>query len=181
MSSRTWTWITSLAAVAWLGGAALAAAVWLGGAAQAAPPERMGPPPHGRMAPHLAEALGLSDEQQAAVEALQREQMESLRPVMEQQRQLHEAFQAALEAPGPDPAEVGRKALAMHAGMKKMKAAHDAFRERLAGLLDASQKEKLKVLEESGLLPGPGRHPFGTGGPMGLMRHPQPPPDAPRE
>lgn len=170
MSSKTWTWMTSVAALAWLGGAALAA-----------PEERVGPPPHGMMAPHLARALGLSGEQQAAVEALQREQREAVRPAMEQQRQLHEAFQAALEAPDPDPADVGRKALAMHAGMKKMRAAHDAFRERLAGLLDASQKEKLKVLEESGLLPGPERHPFGPGGPMGLMRHPQPPPDAPQE
>ena len=171
MSSKTCTWIASLAALAWLGGAALAA-----------PQERMGPPPHG-LAPHLAKALGLSDEQQAAVEALQREQLEALRPVMEQQRQLHEAFQAALEAPNPDPADVGRKALAMHAGMKKAKAAHDAFRERLAWLLDASQKEKLKVLEDSGLLPGPERHGFGPGpgGPMGMLRHPQPPPGAAQE
>lgn len=169
MSHRSFTWIAGLAAVAWLGSVAVAA-----------PPERSGPA-HG-MGPRLAKALGLSEEQQAAVEALQREQMESLRPAMEQQRKLHEAFQAALEAPGPEPAEVGRKALAMHAGMKQLQAAHAAFRERLASLLDAGQKQKLELLEDSGLLPGPGRHGPGPGGPMGTKGpHHPPPPDGPQE
>ncbi len=171
MNRRSFAWIAGLAAAAWLGGVALAAQ------------ERPGPPPHG-MGPQLAKALGLSEEQQAAVEALHREQGEAMKPLMEQQRQLHEAFQAALEAESPDPAEVGRKALAMHAGMKKVEAAHAALHEKLVALLDAGQKEKLKALEESGLMPGPGRHGFGPGpgGPMGRMgHHPPPPPDAPQE
>jgi Spy/CpxP family protein refolding chaperone len=175
MSSKTWTWIASLAALA-----------WLGGVAAAAPPERTGGPPHepGQHGPgpQLERLLGLSAEQKTAFEALQREQHEALRPLLEAQHELGQAFHAALEAKDPDPADVGRKAIAMYAGMQRLKAAHEGLHERLAALLDAGQKEKLKLLEESGALRGgPGMHGFGHGpdGPFGMMGHlpPPPPPD----
>lgn len=168
MSSKTWTWIASLAALA-----------WLGSGAAAAPPERTGAPQHGQQ---LQRLLGLSEEQTTAFEALQREQHEALKPLMEEQHRLGQAFHAALEAKDPDPADVGRKAIAMQAGMERVKAAHEAFRDRLVALLDAGQKEKLKLLEESGALPGHGPHGFGhgPGGPFEMMGHvpPPPPPDA---
>ena len=66
----------------------------------------------------LAERLGLSEDQQAQLKALREKDREASRPLFEAARQAHEAFREALEAANPDPAAVGRAALAMHAAEK---------------------------------------------------------------
>src|SRR3954469_13436806 len=92
----------------WMTAAALAAST-----AFAAPPTPPQPPAHPRMpgmAAQLAAALGLSDDQKAQLETMQKEQMESARPLFEKQRTLEREMETLLAAPSPDPATVGKKA-----------------------------------------------------------------------
>jgi Spy/CpxP family protein refolding chaperone len=152
--------------------AALAvAALTCVGSLQAQPP---GAPRHGRelgpggpggpgFGPRLAEELGLSDEQKAQLEAMFGKQREALRPLMENARQAHEAFQAALDAENADATAIGQAALAMKAAEGKLRAAHDAAFEELKAILTPEQAAKLEQERAQHKGPGPGG--FGRRGP----------------
>src|SRR5688500_14142901 len=97
------------------GVATVAAMVLAAALAPVARAERPDGPTHGRwVGPegHMAERLGLTEEQRGQVEALRAKDREALRPLREAARQTHEAFREALEAPSPDVAAVGQAALA---------------------------------------------------------------------
>jgi Spy/CpxP family protein refolding chaperone len=154
MSRRT---VTALAAV-------LAAAGLLSLAhAGERPDGPHGGPGFGPDPARLAERLGLSEDQQAQLKALREKDREASRPVFEAARQAHEAFREALEAANPDPAVVGRAALAMHAAEKKARASREAAFEAMKAILTPEQLEKLEQgREEFGHRRGPGgRRPGG--------------------
>jgi Spy/CpxP family protein refolding chaperone len=106
--------------------------------------------------PHLAEALGLSDDQKAQVDALHARQRETMKPLMDAAHQAREAFHSALETDGADPATVGQAALAMHAAEKNLRAAHEAAFQEMKSILTPEQQAKLEQVKEQR---GPGRGP----------------------
>src|SRR5262245_41371051 len=164
---------------AWMRGAAAAAlalvlavgmAAW--GQEPGGPPGRprgdRGPGGPGGDGPPLDRILNMTPEQKTAWDALRKEQREAMRPLWDEQRRLDDQLRDALEAPNPDPAAVGQRAIALHAARKRMKAEADRFHQRLVDLLDAQQKEKLAMFEqmrERGPAPG------GMGGPEAPPPH----------
>jgi Spy/CpxP family protein refolding chaperone len=101
----------------------------------------------GRADAALAESLGLSDQQKADWRALHEKQREEMKPVMEEGRALRKRLREAVEAASPDATAVGEATLALEAHRKKVRAEREAFRQKLEGVLDPAQKEKLKAFE----------------------------------
>ena len=120
------------------------------------PPARGFDPHFGPDPSRLAARLGLSDEQQAQVEAMRDKHRETLRPMMESARQADRSFRSALEGENPEATAVGQAALAMHAARQKVQAAHEAIREEMKAILTPEQREKL---EQTRARFGPGRGP----------------------
>lgn len=111
-------------------------------AAQPGPMRRQGPP----VPPDSAlKSAGLSDAQIASVHDLVAARDAKLADVQPQLGPAHEALRAALEAATPDPATVGKAALAAHALEVKVRAADDAFRAAFEALLTPEQLAALKV------------------------------------
>ena len=160
--------MTRKSAIVTVAAAALAALPWVGVVQAQEPPgpaqgREFGPGGPG-FGPHLAEELGLSDDQKAQLEALRGKQHEELRPLMESARQAHEAFQTALDGDNADAAAIGQAALAMKAAEKKLRAAHDAAFEELKAILTPEQAAKLEQARAQHKGPGsPGG--FGRRGP----------------
>jgi Spy/CpxP family protein refolding chaperone len=121
----------------------------------------------------LAESLGLTDQQKAEWNALHEKQREEMKPVMEEGRALRKRLREAVEAASPDATAVGEATLALEAHRQKARAQREAFRQKLEGLLDPAQKEKLKAFE-SGRRTGMGRE--GRRGHRLHRRPPQAPP-----
>jgi Spy/CpxP family protein refolding chaperone len=118
--------------------------------AQGPPP---GPPPHHD---RIANALGLSAEQQAAWEAAHKSFWTTTRPMREQARELRKEIDALIAQGNPDPAVVGQKTIALHGIHQQIKAAHDAMDSAIASMLTPEQKLKLDALKAA--------HPMGHRG-----------------
>lgn len=118
------------------------------------PPGRGFDPHFGPDPSRLAERPGLSDEQQAQLEAMRDKNRETLRPLMESARQADHSFRAALEAENPEATAVGEAALAMHAARQKVRAAHEAVFQEMMAILTPEQRDKL---EQARTLFGAGR------------------------
>jgi Spy/CpxP family protein refolding chaperone len=99
---------------------------------------------------HLAEALGLTDEQKTQLEALRTRQRETLKPLMDSARQAHDAFRQKVDADSADAAAVGQAALAAHAAEKKLQAAHEAAFEEMKSILTPEQRDQLAKMHEHG-------------------------------
>ena len=141
-----------------------AAALALGGWVAMAQAQGPGSPaPHERAwgggfggGPRFAEALGLSDDQKAQLQALRSKQRETIKPLMDAVRQSHDALGKTMEADSPDAATVGQAALALHAAEKKLRAAHEAAFEEMKAILTPEQQAKLEQMKEKGPRRGPG-------------------------
>jgi Spy/CpxP family protein refolding chaperone len=145
-------------------------------AAQGRPPQppaggrdmrRPGPPPGER----LAQLLELTDAQRATWEAAQQEMQKTGRSVHDEVDGLQQQMQQAMSAANPDPAAVGKLAIAIHRAHDKMKSAHDQAEEQLAATLTPEQRVKFDAWKAS-RPPGP---PPGMG--PGFGPPPPPPPD----
>ena len=123
----------------------------------------------GRRGAALADALGLTEQQKADWTALHEQQREQMKPLMEEGTALRNKLREAVEAASPDPRTVGEATLALEAHRQKARAQREAFRQKLEGLLDPAQKEKLKAFE-AGRRAGTGRE--GRRGPR-VPRHPR--------
>jgi Spy/CpxP family protein refolding chaperone len=95
----------------------------------------------------LAEYLGLTEPQKADWRALHEQRREQMEPMREEGRALRKKLREAVEAASPDATAVGQVTLALEAHHKKMSAEREAFRQKLEGLLDPAQREKLKAFE----------------------------------
>ena len=94
----------------------------------------------------LADFLNLTDAQQAQVEALRQTMRAATEPLHEQLKANHEAMRAAVEA--GDAAKAGALAVAGHQLAQQIKAARDAFRTGVDGVLTADQKARFAVYQE---------------------------------
>jgi hypothetical protein len=100
------------------------------------------------MADHLAERLDLNEEQKASLKTFVEQFHNEIAPIREQNRALHEEIQKELEAGNPNATAIGERVIAAHANREKMKAAHDAFKERLGSILNEEQKKDLEEMHE---------------------------------
>ncbi|HYO12179.1 MAG TPA: Spy/CpxP family protein refolding chaperone [Thermoanaerobaculia bacterium] len=107
---------------------------------------------HGRggegMAEVMAERLALNEEQRASLKTFVEQLHAEIEPLREQVRTLHEENRKELESGSPNATAIGEREIAAHAIRQKMRAAHDAFKERLGTILDEEQKEKLGEMHE---------------------------------
>lgn len=104
----------------------------------------------------MAEYVGLTEEQQATWKSLHEQEKTEMQPLMEQGRELHQRLRTAMDAENPDPTAVGAATLALRQHREKVKAAHEAFQQRLRGVLNDDQKAKLDAFKASHR-GGPGR------------------------
>ena len=97
----------------------------------------------------MAEYLGLTEEQQATWKSLHKQEKTEMQPLMQEGRELHQRLTAAMDAENADPSAVGTAALALKQHREKIKAAHEAFQQRLRGVLNEDQKAKLDAFKAS--------------------------------
>src|SRR5260370_4435926 len=90
--------------------------------------------------PRMAEYLGLTEEQQATWKSLHKQEKTEMQPLLQEGRELHPRLTADLDAENADPSAVGTAALALKQHREKIKAAHEAFQQRLRGVLHESTK-----------------------------------------
>jgi Spy/CpxP family protein refolding chaperone len=95
----------------------------------------------------LAEYLGLDAQQTAAVQQLQQQHREQMKPAWEEGRELRRKLREATEAEKPDAQAVGEATLALKAHHERMKADRAVFEQKLAALLTPEQKQKLDALK----------------------------------
>lgn len=101
-----------------------------------------------RMVPVLSETLNLTEELTAAWEKIREGTRATVKPLLEQARQLREEIRTALEAGGADPATIGTKVIAAHELQGKVRAARDADREAFRALLTGDQQARLDAFEK---------------------------------
>jgi Spy/CpxP family protein refolding chaperone len=95
----------------------------------------------------LAEYLGLDAQQKAALQQLQQQHRDEMKPLWDEGRELRSKLRAATEAEKPDAQAVGEATLALKAHRERMKADRAAFEQKLEGLLTPDQKQKFEALK----------------------------------
>jgi Spy/CpxP family protein refolding chaperone len=108
--------------------------------------------PPGQMRPNHDEIktyLNLSDSQVQALEQIQQQQMDSVRPMMQQIGQKHGALNDLLQKGGADPAAVGKLVLEIDALQKSISQKQTSFADQARSSLTADQKMKLKALDDT--------------------------------
>ncbi|HEV2721299.1 MAG TPA: periplasmic heavy metal sensor [Thermoanaerobaculia bacterium] len=95
----------------------------------------------------IAKYLELTPDQIAAWKQIHADTAATLRPLAASQRDTRQQLEAALKAPSPDPAAVGKLAIALHATRGQIKAARDDQRAKLVATLTPEQKTKFEALE----------------------------------
>ena len=96
---------------------------------------------------HLAKALSLTADQQAAVQKLHQDLAATAQPLMAQHRQQRQEIHALLDGGNADPAEIGQKMIDAHATGQKLKALHDDLNTKLGALLSPDQLAKFQQLQ----------------------------------
>jgi Spy/CpxP family protein refolding chaperone len=93
--------------------------------------------------------LNLTDSQLQALEQIQQQQMDAVRPMMQQIGQKHGALNDLLQKGGADPAAVGKLVLEIDALQKGMRQKQTSFADQAKNTLTADQKARLKTLDET--------------------------------
>lgn len=101
----------------------------------------------GHRGERLTQELGLSDSQQAAAKQLHEQLRETMKPLHEEQRALHEQVETALEQ-GADAATVGNLVITAHQKRQAMRAAREEYEADFAALLTPEQLAKYETLKE---------------------------------
>ena len=98
-------------------------------------------------AAHIAKALNLTADQQAAAQKLHQDLAASAQPLMAQHRQQMQEIHALLDAGSADAAEIGQKMIDAHATGQQLKALHDDFNTKFSALLNPDQLAKFQQLQ----------------------------------
>ena len=109
----------------------------------------------------MAEYLELSDQQRESARQLFQSYAEKVRPMREGQRGVREQLRTALDAPNPDPAQVGRLMIQIHDAREQVRAARKEMDRSFAALLTPEQRTKYDALKDARDSFGPRR--FGRG------------------
>jgi Spy/CpxP family protein refolding chaperone len=111
----------------------------------AAPPRDPGAILHNPRA--LARYLRLTPDQVAATQKLAADLKATVDPLRQQEKQLRQAFEAAVSAPNANACDVGQAALAVHANSEKIRAALDDFDKKFSALLTPEQLARYEALK----------------------------------
>jgi Spy/CpxP family protein refolding chaperone len=103
---------------------------------------------HAHFFTHLTEKLELTAEQQAAAKEQMAKVHAAVEPLFAEHEKQHEALRTALDN-GSDATTVGELAIAAHATMQKIHAAHKEAMATFAAQLTPEQQEKFQQLKES--------------------------------
>jgi Spy/CpxP family protein refolding chaperone len=117
----------------------------LTGAVASAQPRRLAGPARGQAA--LADYLQLTTAQIAAWQQIDRESSATLRPLMENARDMQAQLDGAINSASPDPATVGKLALSLHTARDQIRAARDAAKSRRIAVLTPEQKAKFDAMQ----------------------------------
>lgn len=133
MGTRTRTITSALAGFALAASAALAQHAARG---PVAPPGA----DHGRCGARLTSALGLSESQQADLEALRQETAEAIQPILEQMHALHEKIDTAASASSPDACAIGTLVIQGQALRAQVESVRQAAEAKFVSSLSTAQK-----------------------------------------
>jgi hypothetical protein len=97
---------------------------------------------HGRCGEKLVQSLGLSADQQAALETLRNETAEATRPLAEQLHALHGQIETAADGASPDACAIGGLVIQGKAIRSQMDEARKAAEAKFVAGLSADQKSK---------------------------------------
>ncbi len=100
-----------------------------------------------RPAARLANYLQLTPDQVAAWKQISTDTAAAVKPLAENAQSLQKQLQTALQSTSPDPAAVGKLAIAVHAARDQVKALRDAAKSKREAVLTADQKVKLDAFE----------------------------------
>jgi len=95
---------------------------------------------------HLAKALSLTADQQAAAQKLHQDLATNAQPLMAQHRQQMQEIHTLLDGGNADAAEIGQKMIDAHATGQQLKALHDDFNTKFSALLNPDQLAKFQQL-----------------------------------
>jgi Spy/CpxP family protein refolding chaperone len=102
---------------------------------------------HGAMfMAHIADELGLTQDQQDADKQIHEAAFEKAKPLMEQHQAQMDEIEALLDAGKVSAQEIGTKVIAAHATRKQLEAIHDDAKAQFTALLNDEQKEKLEKM-----------------------------------
>ena len=121
----------------------------------------------------LKNALGLTDAQVTAIQALEQTERTRMQAIMTDIRSKRQALDTLLNLTSPNPTDVGNAAIALHAAESKTAGERDYFISELKKLLTGDQQQKLDTLIAANGgrgLPFPGLGGFGPRGPRGGRR-----------
>ncbi len=96
----------------------------------------------------LQQAISLSDAQLAAIQENNAAAREQARTLMGEARDKHEALQAELDSPNPNPTTVGQLVIDARAIREQIKTVHEDTRDQNLASLDEAQKAALAELRE---------------------------------
>jgi len=108
------------------------------------PGERRMRPNHDAIKAHL----NLSDSQVQTLEQIRQQQMDAVRPMMQQIGEKHGALSDLMQKGGADPTAVGKLVLEIDALEKSLSQKRSSFADQARNSLTADQKAKLKALDD---------------------------------
>jgi len=97
----------------------------------------------------LARVLELTEAQVAEARALHEAARADLEPIFAASRELRTRLDGLLDAPSPDPAQVGEVVIALRQNREAMRAVREETKAGFEALLTAEQREKLATLEDA--------------------------------
>lgn len=95
----------------------------------------------------LARYLRLTPEQVTATQKLAADLKATVDPLRQQEKQLRDALETAINAASPSPCDVGQAALNLRANHEKVKAALDDFDKKFSALLTPEQLARYEALK----------------------------------
>jgi Spy/CpxP family protein refolding chaperone len=97
---------------------------------------------------HMAKALNLTADQQAAAKKLHAELMAKAQPLMAQHHQQQAELKTLMNGVNPSSDEIGQKTLAAHNTELQLKALHEEFKTKFTALLTPDQQAKFAQMEQ---------------------------------
>lgn len=97
----------------------------------------------------LSEFLGLTEEQEAAWQAIHEAQREAVRPLRVDMRSARQALGTELESEAPDTERLGQLLVELRQHREAMEALHEEAKEKLAAVLDADQQVRWEAYQEA--------------------------------
>jgi Spy/CpxP family protein refolding chaperone len=104
--------------------------------------------PDGEFLSHIADELGLTQDQRDEAKQIHEAVFEKAKPLMEQHHAQMEEIDALLDAGKATAQEIGTKMIAAHATKQQLEAMHDEGKAQFKALLTDEQKAKLETMME---------------------------------